>query len=175
MRHRHKFILVVVLQIVILLVMIGMKWSTLAFGTKILLKTAPVDPWDLFRGDYVILNYEITNLNLDAIPADKDEYRNNETIYVTLKKQGKYWNAVSVSSKRPDDGSLAIKGIVRYHFRPDANLQVDYGIHSYYVPQHEGRRIEDARGSMDVEISVDKWGNAAVSKLFIDGKEVEFQ
>lgn len=178
MRHRTRFILVVALQVAVLLVMIGMKWSTLAWGEKILLQTAPVDPWDFFRGDYVILNYEISRLDLSNIPADKQEYRNNETIYVTLGQKGKYWHATAVASRRPEKG-LAIKGVVRsaYQEGPTGSymVEVDYGINSYYVPQHEGKWIEGQRSTLDAQVSVDRWGNAALAKLIIDGQEVEFK
>lgn len=187
MRHRKKFVFAVALQIAILLVMMGMKWSTAAFGTKILLKTAPVDPWDMFRGDYVILSYEISELDLSQVPVDKKDFNPNETVYVQLEKQGKYWTAASVSHRRPDDGSLAIKGKVRLLMerQDNQNLQgsrenrelliLNYGIESFFVPQHRGKEIEQERQSMEVEASVDRWGNSALVRLFINGQEVKFQ
>jgi len=187
MRHRKKFVFAVALQIAILLVMMGMKWSTAAFGTKILLKTAPVDPWDMFRGDYVILSYEISELDLSKVPVDKNDFHQNETVYVQLKKQGKYWTAASISHRRPDAGSLAIKGKVRLYMEPQDTrklegsrenkelLILDYGIESFFVPQHQGKEIEQERRSLEVEASVDRWGNSALVRLLIDGQEVEFQ
>ena len=50
--------------VVLLLVfctMVGMNEYTLIHGHKLMLKTVPVDPRDLLRGDYVILDYEISN------------------------------------------------------------------------------------------------------------------
>ncbi len=172
MRRRLWFTLAVGLQVVFLALMIGMKWSTLAFGTKILLKTQPVDPWDLFRGDYVTLNYDISELDLNALPADKKDFKRNETVYVVLKQQDKYWEPSAVSHGKPPDGSLFIRGTVMYSY--DARLRVNYGIESYFVPQHEGRVIERSPVLPEVEVSVDKRGNSALSRLFIDGKEVEF-
>ena len=175
MKRRTWFILAVTLQIIVLLTMMGMKWSTLSFGTKILLKTEPVDPWDLFRGDYVILSYEISRLDLSSVPADKTDFRPNESVYVSLEKQGRYWSAKSVSHQPPEDTGLAIKGRVRHYWEHDKSMSVEYGIESYYVPQHKGREIEGQRESLDVEVSVDRWGNSALSRLFIDGEEVEFR
>lgn len=173
MRDRIRFILAVSLQIVILLTLIGMKWYTLTYGTKILLKTRPVDPWDFFRGDYVNLNYEISRLNLKVLPHEGGPYKRNQTVYVKLQQVGKYWEARSLHNQPPDDGSLFIKGIVQYHDNFDYNdyLVISYGIESFYVPEHQGREIETSQILPDVEVSVDSSGNAAISRLFINGKE----
>ncbi len=173
MRRRVWFILAVGLQVTFLVIMIGMKWSTLAFGTKIMLKTRPVDPWDLFRGDYVTLNYDISELDLNTVPADRKDFKRNETVYVVLKQQDKYWEPSAVSHQKPPDGSLFIRGTVMYGY--DNRLRVNYGIESYYVPQHKGRDIERSRVLPEVEVSVDRRGNSALSRLFIDGKEVKFE
>ena len=175
MRSRWWFTLAVGLQIAILVIMIGMKLFTLTYGTKVLLQTLPIDPWDMFRGDYVTLNYALTQVDLKAVTVDKKDYKNNETVYVGLNKDGKYWVARSVSGQQPADGSLAIKGKVVYFDEMNKKLSINYGIDSYYVPQHEGLKIENAGVQADVEVSVDRWGNSALSRLFLEGKEVQFQ
>ncbi|MBS4023541.1 MAG: GDYXXLXY domain-containing protein [Dethiobacter sp.] len=175
MKRRYWFTLAVALQIAVLFVMMGAKGYTLAYGTKIYLKTLPVDPWDLFRGDYVILRYEISELDLKTVTSGSDIYNRNDKVYVTLEEQGKYWVARSVSKRRPDDGSLAISGTVRYYNEYSNTLHVIYGIESYFVPQHQGRSIEDSRATLDAEVSVDRWGNSGLSRLFINGEEVRFQ
>ena len=48
--------LVVLLQTAALVGMVAIKQRTLITGTPVLLKTEPVDPRSLFRGDYVILS-----------------------------------------------------------------------------------------------------------------------
>lgn len=174
MQRKYWFILVVTLQIVFLVAMIGMKWSTLAYGTKILLKTQPVDPWDLFRGDYVILNYEIASLDLKTISTiGTKKFMPGDTIFVSLEKTGRYWTARAVTPNKPD--GLAIKGTVQYYDEYGKILNVNYGIDSYYVPQHQGKELERDLVNLDVEVSVDKKGNSALAKLFYKGKEVKFE
>lgn len=176
MRRKIWFVAAVALQIVILLVMIGMKWSTLTYGTKIMLKTLPVDPWDPLRGDYVILNYEISQLDLKKLPADSKKYNSNETVYVGLTQKGRYWEAGSVSHLRPQNGTLAIKGTVGWYDEYGNKLFVNYGIDSYYVPQHQGKDLERRSGAgLEAEVSVDKRGDSALSKIFYNGKELKFQ
>lgn len=175
MRRRMWFGLAVALQVGILLVMMGMKMYTLNYGTKILLKTRPVDPWDMFRGDYVVLNLEISQLDLGTVPHGNEEFKQNDTVYVVLKKGGRYWTARSVSHKRPADGSLAIKGTVGYYNDYEKTLNVNYGIDSYYVPEGQGKVIENAKVLADAEVSVDRRGNSALSRLFLEGEEVKFK
>lgn len=178
MRRKQWFAVAVGVQIAVLVIMIAMKWSTLAYGTKILLKTAPVDPWDVFRGDYVVLNYEISELDLNKVPSDNKEYKINDTVYISLVKgQGKYWVPSRVSQNRPKDGGLFIKGMVNYFLEYEKKLFVNYGLDSYYVPQHQGKTIENSARSalVDVEVSISSSGDSALSRLFLNGKEIKFQ
>ena len=58
---RKAFILAaIILQVMVLAYMAGEREYILKNGKLIHLRTAPVDPRDLFRGDYVRLNYEIS-------------------------------------------------------------------------------------------------------------------
>jgi len=175
MRHKLWFSLAVALQLAVLMVMIAMKWSTLAYGTKIMLETRPVDPWDLFRGDYVTLSYKISELDLHRIPADREGFKKNEKVYVTLRQQGKYWTADSVSHQRPSGDQLFIRGRVTYFWENERKVMLDYGINSYYVPQHQGRQIETEQRAVEVEASIDRWGNSALSRLLINGTEIKFE
>ncbi len=174
MKRKLWFGLAVALQIVVLLVMIGSRWAILAYGEKILLKTAPVDPWDLFRGDYVVLRYEISELDLKTISSDSENYKRNETVYVALAQEGPYRVARSVSKNRPA-GTLFIRGRVQWHNTWDRRLSLTYGIESYFVPQHQGLEIESQLTTLDAEVSVDRRGNASLSRLFIKGQEVKFR
>jgi uncharacterized membrane-anchored protein len=55
---------------------------------------------------------------------------------------------------------------------PEANQRARYGIEQYFVPQGEGRRLENlAREKrLAARIAVDSGGNAALKGLVIDGK-----
>lgn len=174
MSRRSWFARAVALQIVVLLVMVGGKLYTVTCGTRVMLKTLPVDPWDLFRGDYMILNYEISRLDLNTL-ASTGELRRNDTVYVTLEKEDKYWVPRSVSRTRPGGGALAIRGRVVHFSEYERSLLVDYGIESYFVPQHQGRDIEGRRDSLDAEVSIDGRGNAALARLILDDQEVLFR
>ena len=51
--------------------MIESRASILRSGRDVLLKTVPVDPRDLLRGDYVILSYDISRLQPELFKGDR--------------------------------------------------------------------------------------------------------
>ena len=55
-------LLVVVVQIVIVAVLIASKETLLRTGQTVKLELAPLDPRSLMQGDYVRLNYKISQL-----------------------------------------------------------------------------------------------------------------
>ena len=59
---KRLFIAVIVVQVVFLLGLVGYRESILTLGRTAVLQTVPVDPRDLFRGEYVVLRYEISTL-----------------------------------------------------------------------------------------------------------------
>src|SRR5438045_3812657 len=58
---------IVAAQVAILLGMIALDGLPLALGERIKLKVVPVDPRDLFRGDYVVLDYEFNRFDPSII------------------------------------------------------------------------------------------------------------
>ena len=154
---------------IVLIGFIAFKQCTLQTGTEIMLKTVPVDPRDLFRGDYVVLRYDLNTIHLDSLLADEGPYERDETIYVKLDNSSSYAKATQVSKNRFEEG-LFIKGTVTY-----AGIQVlnvKYGIENYFVPQGTGKEIEKIIGDIDVIIAVDKQGNALIKSLQYEGKKL---
>ena len=57
---RNLFLLLLALQSAWVIGTIAIQETRLRRAATVLLETAPVDPRDLVRGDYVILNYKIS-------------------------------------------------------------------------------------------------------------------
>src|SRR3989344_1855044 len=110
MEKGKLFYLIVALQVVFLIGMIGSKQSTVWFGEKVLLKPIPYDPTDLFRGDYITIRYEISNIRLDSIKTDTADFKRGETVFVRLEKGKDYSNAAEISTKKTAEPY--IKGVV---------------------------------------------------------------
>jgi len=107
--RKNLFILVVGLQIMLLAGMVFYKDRWIASGTKIILKTQPVDPRDLFRGDYVRLGYDISSLDVSQLPAGETIHR-NDPVYVTLGRSSDgTWQALAFSRSQPQ-GVIFITG-----------------------------------------------------------------
>ncbi len=175
------FIIVVLLQVGVLSFMIVNRVSLLEDGKKILLQCEPVDPRSLFSGDYVILRYKISNLPMELFTEAKLLPKSREFIYVGLKpdEQNKFHIPGAVS-QHPDklrqSYTVVIRGKVDYHSRFNAKtIPVKYGIEQYFVPQGKGKDIERKMADTSAEISVSENGEAAVSKIFIKDKEVDFR
>lgn len=153
---------------------VGLKEYTLRTGHEILLKTVSVDPRDLFRGDYVILAYDINALDVGKLGGSGVTFSRGQTVYVLLGTDGRYQVATGVRSSRPSHEELFLKGQVLGV--SGRTVQVEYGIESYFVPEGKGRALERARGkNLDVRASVDTQGNVLIKALFLDGNEVRFR
>ena len=168
--HNNKkiFLGIGVFWLVLLLGFIGVKEYTLRTGTEVLLKLRPVDPRDLFRGDYVILNYDISNVNVEKVR----EFMENDTIYTRLKLNGGIAEFVSVSKIKPVDGLFIAGKVVALN---DNNVRVIYGIESYFVPEGEGQIIERSIKDMYAKIAINSSGRSVVKALVQDGKEITFK
>jgi uncharacterized membrane-anchored protein len=150
----------VALQILVLGWMAGQREWIVATGSRVWLRTAPVDPRDLFRGDYVILGYEISTIDADktgpALRAERDAVNRNDRterpryhreieVYSQLElPQGSDVAQVRQIDLSPPDSGLFIKGRVRpFHIRGQETLSgVSYGIDAFFVEQGKGRELE---------------------------------
>src|SRR3954465_2772482 len=71
-RERKVLLITVAAQLVILVAMIAVRALPLLTGQTVLVRVQPVDPRDLFRGDYVILSYDFSRLPREEIAALSD-------------------------------------------------------------------------------------------------------
>jgi uncharacterized membrane-anchored protein len=170
-----------------LLALVESRAAILRGGTEIRLRTVPVDPRDLFRGDYVVLAYPMSIVATG--PAEAKGLRRGDTVYVTLARDAEgFAQAKAVASTRPaaSAGEVVIAGRVQSTGACALNeagqtdcaagagrLRVAYGLESYFVPQGEGRRIETtSKARIEVVAAVAADGTAAIKRLLIDGKLV---
>jgi uncharacterized membrane-anchored protein len=164
------------IQVALIVAMVVDRVRILRSGTEVTLQTRPVDPRDFLRGDYVVLNYDISLVSADALkeqPAVK-------TVFVKLApKADGFYEAVSAHPEpvAVNVGEVLIQGRVVRRTNCGAGcekLQVNYGIERYFVPEGEGREIEAARnqGKVAVVAAVTPAGRAAIKRLLLDGKPV---
>jgi uncharacterized membrane-anchored protein len=181
-RARRAWIAAVVvagLQTIIIGYVIESRVSILESGSEVLLKTAPVDPRDLLRGDYVTLNYDISRVSASTVVGGMPAEAGEKTLWVRLQKQGDGFWGVAESSfgalqPKPDTVLLESLPFSYYPVEPDQSFQVDYGIERFYVPEGKGHDLETARtdGRVTVAARVSAGGEAQIRTLMIDGQQV---
>jgi len=157
------FWLMVALQVLGVLAFAAVKEATLRVGQEVVLETAPVDPRDLFRGDYVVLRYTVSEVPGCWQPV-------GSTIYVPLIQRGDVWVAGGASpdlASASHMGSPVLRGQVSRPGRGPGSCEVVYGLESYFVPQGKGRDIERVRGQLKVRVAVDGFGNAVIKELLL--------
>lgn len=155
---------------IVLIGFIVFKQYTLQTGTEVMLKTMPVDPRDLFRGDYVILRYDINRIDLNSILSQGESFNQDDQIYVKLDTSLKYAKPIQISNKGFEEG-LYISGTITNVY--GEILVIKYGIETYFVRQGKGREIERKRGDLDVRVAIDKHGNSLIKALIYDGEILE--
>jgi uncharacterized membrane-anchored protein len=134
---RTRFIIIVLLQILLLTGIIAYRQYWVSTGERIMLRTEPVDPRDIFRGDYVVLTYEISNLDLTALGSN-EKFSSKERIYVVMEKDPDgTFRPVSVSRTVPA-GRKFIQGRAGYEqqaSRWEVQLQDDNGASETFEPR----------------------------------------
>jgi uncharacterized membrane-anchored protein len=164
-------------QTAVLAYMVIERIQLLRSGREIVLPVLPYDPRDLFRGEYVFLNYAVTRVPLAAI--DGQPIRRNDTLYVTLEKSAEgEWRPVAVSrTLKREDGPdrIVLKGRALWDtaLHPTWGVgTVRYGIERYFVRQGEGPKLEalPRERKLAVLVAVGGDGTAAIKGLIIDGK-----
>lgn len=134
----------------------------------ILLETRPVDPRDLLRGDYVILNYAISTLSPDLFQWPRPEpLPVGQPVYVLLEKRGEHHEAVraAFSTLDPAEGQVMMRGVLQARNWAGTEV-VEYGIERYYVPEGQGNPV----GTLTVEVAVPKSGQALIKQVYLDGR-----
>jgi len=167
-------ILAVILQLIVLAYMSGEREYILRNGKVIHLRTAPIDPRDMFRGDYVRLNYEISRIPVNHIRGvdSVGELKKGDKIYVSLQEapNGLY-ELAKAGLEKPATG-IYLAGRLPYPnrtLRASNPIWINYGIEAYFVEQGRGRAIEKRRGNwadaqipLEMEIAVSPGGKAVI-------------
>ena len=185
-----RLLVVAALQVGALVWMIADRAMILNSGTEVTLKVAPVDPRDFFRGDYVVLSYDISSLKVpEGTPAAA--IRPNEDVFVRVAPGPDGLAEVrGVFPQRPSGDGTVLRGRLITSFGERqvtgqdqsegcgaeicVTLRVDYGINQYFVPEGKGREIEriTGYGRVNIVAAVAPSGEMAIKRLLVDGSPV---
>jgi uncharacterized membrane-anchored protein len=157
-RTKVAFLALAGIQVALPLGIVGWNELALATGTEVRLATAPVDPVDLFRGRYVTLRYEISRRQVH------EPIRSGQTVYVALRQVGETWVGGPATTSRPHAETF-IRGRVRQGTDRPTEIEVEYGIETYYAEEEDARRLERQTGSLLVDVVVDDDGTARIEEI----------
>jgi uncharacterized membrane-anchored protein len=147
--------------------MASSRQAILDSGERVTLATQPVDPRDLFRGDYVVLRYEISVIDLGEITWVGEKAEPDQTVWVALDTSERIARAMAVSNDGPMPGVVSIRGTVIWS-SSDA-VEIRYGIEEYFVPEGTGREVEMAQ-EVEIVVAVADDGDSIVDYLILDGR-----
>jgi len=169
-----------ILPILFLIALIIYPMVTVQLGETILLETIPYDPTDLFRGDYVELRYQVSELDEsylhESIEITEENMYENHVYYAVLKPEGKIHTVDYLIDNKPDKG-LYLK-CNAYFYQPygvkmdtseelPLTIDVDYNINRFYLKEGTGLELEEAsrEGTLLGEIKVFKGNGVLIDIL----------
>ncbi|MES2792009.1 MAG: GDYXXLXY domain-containing protein, partial [Planctomycetota bacterium] len=152
--------------------MILLESLPLMIGQRYVLRVTPIDPRDYFRGDYVILNYDVNRLVLAENQGPTSRWMGasqhyDENVYVILEPEGDgvHSTGTTASLQRPAAGKY-----LRGRIANDYRQPLQFGIEAFYVQEGKGKAIEDLMRSkkLSAEIAVAPWGQAKLVRVYAD-------
>jgi uncharacterized membrane-anchored protein len=159
-KRSKQLLLACAIPVLILFGMTIVPLYTLIKGDEILLQTVPVDPSNLFRGDYVALQYEaeeVPRALVDkAVVAEIEAGEYDLTVYVLLEKKDGIHTPVKVSLNKPKNG-IYLKGKLEYLGSNNEQKRVaylTYSLDKYFLEDNTGLKWEEASSKGEIVAKV---------------------
>lgn len=152
-----RIALVAVLQLALVPLAVLPQLSARVTGETYLMRVAPVDPIDPFRGAYVDVSYPgLRDRDMSNPPSLEDG--DNGAVYATLVEKEGFWVLGEYTRSRPEEGP--------YLACDDRSWTIRCGIESWFASQEDAKRLEGAVANGAVAtIKIDSRGNAAIVDL----------
>ncbi|MGD9679943.1 MAG: GDYXXLXY domain-containing protein [Candidatus Obscuribacterales bacterium] len=164
--RRWTLKLAVLFQVAVLLSLAVPPVVTLYSGKAICVETVPVDPWNMFRGDYIRLGYDFGRVTMHN-SVDPDE-----PVYVTLgRDETGRWQAIHAGTERPAPrpGQVVLRGLAEYGSA--SSIPVKFGIEQVFVAEGKGKRFSSA-DRLKVDLIVDDQGRAVIKRVRAGDEEI---
>jgi uncharacterized membrane-anchored protein len=177
---RSRLIAALILcQLLVLGFMAAKREYILVHGTEIYLRTAPVDPRDPLRGDFVRLRYPMSAVRPRQTRGAVMEHRNSKdyTVYAVLRTDAGGLHVLDyLTDEKPASSELFIRGYITNDWRligwtawNGAAVHARYGIEQYFVEQGQGLAMEEKMGQrngmqvpLEVRVAIGGDGTAVI-------------
>jgi len=150
----------VALQVAVLAYMAGEREWVLRTGRTIVLRTAPVDPRDAMRGDYVRLNYAMSSVPRSMCEGTlartnaADHLPPDTRVYARLREtEDGIAEFVALTDAPPADG-LFIRGRTERHWG-GPRIPVRYGLEAYFMEQGQALELEQRRAHDGIQVPLE--------------------
>ncbi|MZR62214.1 GDYXXLXY domain-containing protein [Alcanivorax sp. DP30] len=154
---KPALIAAVILQLVIMTGVFVKGFYPLWLGQEVRLETRPVDPRDLFRGNYARLGYDFTTL-------DSADFRPGEPVFLPLIEEGDLWVTGEALHEPPEQG-LYLRGRVTGPRWADTRRAL-FGIEALFAPKEKALALEkELRDGAVAVIKVAPNGRAALVRV----------
>ena len=164
-----------VVQLAVPLSMILKRESTLEHGRLFRFRTAPVDPYDAFRGRYVTLTMEHNSV---ADPNTGD-YSPGQRIYVLLEEgEDGFAKPLGLVESRPEEGAFVEAWVARWP-RSQGSVTIRYPFDRYYMNEEKAPAAEKAYRELSLPRAHDAYvavrikdGFAVLEELYVAGQPI---
>ncbi len=166
-------------------------------GKTVTLETVPVDPYDILRGNYVALDYNISRIEtlkklpgwnqlIKQYPGTNQQYfpiAQDTNLYVIMQGEessSQAWKPMLITSELPrtlPENQVALRGKYRYG-------SIIYGLEKYNIPENQSEKInKDVFNNQQfnqhsqlikIQIKVDARGNAVPINMQIGNGYYQF-
>ena len=161
---------VVALQVAVLCYMAAEREWIMRTGTPVLLQTAPLDPRDPFRGNYVRLNYSFSQVPSARLRGglvrsqdskrEEDRIPKDTVVYAVMRNPGGGIATFDYLTDEKPAGGLFLKGRVARYWS-GRTLPVRYGIEAFFAQEEKAKELEGQRRRDGVQVPLEM--EAAVS------------
>ncbi len=146
---------------------------TLRHGRQFRFRTAPVDPYDAFRGRYVALQFE---QNFAPVPAD-EKLAMNQKVYAELAEDEHGFARIAKVTAKDPNGQAYVQ--CRVNSITDSLVYLQFPFDRYYMDEklapaaeaayreHSTREVRNVYVTLRV-----KDGNAVLEELYIEGMPI---
>ncbi|MBU6146506.1 MAG: GDYXXLXY domain-containing protein [Paenibacillaceae bacterium] len=163
-RIRIALIVLVSAQLLVIGGVTASYYAASVYGKEVRIATIPIDPRDLFYGDYVVLRYSLNTFSSKdwhgAAPPKK-----GMAVYAWLREKDGLFEASRFSDTPPPDGTPALRGRIVQKQSWNDQVDVVYGIERFYVPEGTGADIEAYAGRAIASVRIALWGQSYLESV----------
>ena len=162
-------------QLGVLAFMVYGRESVISKGYPIQIVTAPIDPRDPFRGDFVRLSYPLNQISHAPVrwqPADYSPAHGDKVYAIMKQVTDQLYDVDYYTNIAPDTDEIFMRGrLVKPHsVRGATSGRIKFGIEQLFVQQDDGTAIENRQGvrggmqnAMHVNVALGGSGTAVLT------------